>query len=59
MMPSTGEPGHDLLTMADAAVGAMEGLLADAVAKLRGRLTVEGRVVARLFDREQRATQSR
>jgi (2S)-methylsuccinyl-CoA dehydrogenase len=40
--------------MADAAVWAMEGL--HAVAKLRGRLTVEGRVVARLFDREQRAT---
>jgi len=56
MMPSTREPGHDLLTMADGAVRAMEGLLADAVAKLRGRLTVGGRVVARLFDREQRAT---
>jgi (2S)-methylsuccinyl-CoA dehydrogenase len=56
MMPSTRAPGHDLLTMTDGAVAAMEGLLADAVAKLRERLTVEGRVVARLFDREQRAT---
>jgi (2S)-methylsuccinyl-CoA dehydrogenase len=56
MMPSTREPGHDLLTMADAAVRAMDGLLADAVGKLRGRMTVQGRVVARLFDREQRAT---
>jgi (2S)-methylsuccinyl-CoA dehydrogenase len=57
MMPSTREPGHhDLLTMADGAVSAMEGLLADALAKVRGRVAVEGRIVARLFDREQRAT---
>src|SRR4051794_28776231 len=56
MIPSFREPGHDLLTMADAAVEAMQGLQADAVAKLRGRVTVEGRVVSRLFDREQRAT---
>lgn len=55
-MPSTREPGHDLLIMADGAVGAIEGLLADAVAKLRGRVCVEGRIVAPLFEREQRAT---
>ena len=34
----------------------MEALLADAVAKVRERVVVEGHVVARLFDREQRAT---
>ena len=56
MMRSTREPGHDLLTMADGAVGAIDGLLADAIAKLRGRVTVDGRIVARLFEREQRAT---
>ena len=56
MKPSTRETGHDLLTMAEGALSAMEGLLADAVAHLRGRLTVEGHIVARLFDREQRAT---
>ena len=34
----------------------LEALLADAVAKVRERVAVEGRVVGRLFDREQRAT---
>src|SRR5690242_7706429 len=56
MKPTTRDPGLDLVSMADAAVEAMDGLLADAVAKLRGRVTVEGHVVNRLFDREQRAT---
>ncbi len=42
--------------MADGAVSAMEGLLADAVGKVRGRVAVEGHIVGRLFDREQRAT---
>jgi (2S)-methylsuccinyl-CoA dehydrogenase len=56
MKPTTRDPGLDLVSMADAAVEAMDGLLTDAVAKLRGRVTVEGHVVGRLFDREQRAT---
>lgn len=55
MTPSNRTPGHDLLAMTAGAVTAMEALLADAVAKVRGRVAVEGRVVARLFDREQRA----
>lgn len=55
MMLSSREPGHNLVTMAESAVGAMEGLLADAIAKVRGRVAVEGRIVDRLFDREQRA----
>ena len=56
MKPFPREPGYDLLTMADGAVGAMQGLLEDAAAKLRARVTVQGRIVGRLFDREQRAT---
>jgi (2S)-methylsuccinyl-CoA dehydrogenase len=56
MMLSPREPGQDLLTMAEGAVAAMEGLLADAVARVRGRVAVEGRIVAGLFAREQRAT---
>jgi (2S)-methylsuccinyl-CoA dehydrogenase len=55
MMLSSREPGHDLGTMAESAVDAMEGLLADAIAKVRGRVAVEGRIIDRLFDREQRA----
>jgi (2S)-methylsuccinyl-CoA dehydrogenase len=58
MKPTTRDPGLDVVSMADAAVEAMDGLLADAVAKLRGRVSVEGHVVSRLFDREQRAAHS-
>ena len=39
-----------------AATGAVEALLADAAAKVRERVVLEGRPVARLLDREQRAT---
>jgi len=53
MKATTRDPGLDLVSMADAA---MDGLLADAVVKLHGRVTVEGHVVSRLFEREQRAT---
>jgi (2S)-methylsuccinyl-CoA dehydrogenase len=56
MMLSSRAPGHDLVSMAEGAVGAMEGLLTDAIAKVCGRVAVEGRIVDRLFDREQRAT---
>jgi (2S)-methylsuccinyl-CoA dehydrogenase len=54
-MPSLPEAGHDLIAMAHEAVAAIEGLLADAVAKLRARVAVDGRVVTRLFNREQHA----
>jgi (2S)-methylsuccinyl-CoA dehydrogenase len=47
--------GFDLVTMAREATAAVEALLADASAKVRERVTIEGRVVGRLFDREQRA----
>jgi (2S)-methylsuccinyl-CoA dehydrogenase len=48
--------GHDLVTMAHGAVAAAEALLADATAKVRERVAVDGRIVSRTFDREQRAT---
>src|SRR6476661_482222 len=45
-----------LVTMAQAATSAAEALLSDAAAKVRDRVTLEGRPAARLLDREQRAT---
>src|SRR5262245_21734819 len=57
-MPQLATPvaaGHDLVTLARGAMGGVEALLGDATAKVRERVTVEGRVVGRLFDREQRA----
>jgi len=56
MPRSSPEAGHDLVTMAAGAVGATQALLADAISKVRQRVAVDGRTVARLFDREQRAT---
>ena len=50
------EAGHDLVDMAQEAIGAVEALLADAIARVRERVAVEGLLVNRLFDREQRAT---
>jgi (2S)-methylsuccinyl-CoA dehydrogenase len=47
---------NTLLTSAQAATGAVEALLADAAAKVRERVVLEGRPSARLLDREQRAT---
>jgi (2S)-methylsuccinyl-CoA dehydrogenase len=46
----------DLVEFARGAVVAADALLADAVAKVRERVVVESHVVARLLDREQRAT---
>jgi (2S)-methylsuccinyl-CoA dehydrogenase len=48
--------GHDLVTLAHGAVATVEAILADASAKVRERVTVDGRIVSRTFDREQRAT---
>ena len=45
----------ELTDLAREATAALDALLSDAVAKVRERVTVEGRVVGRLFDREQRA----
>jgi (2S)-methylsuccinyl-CoA dehydrogenase len=48
--------GEDLIVLAREAAEAMDALLADAVVEIRRRVSVEGRTVGRLFDREQRAT---
>ena len=50
----TAEP--DLAELSREVVSALDALLSDAVAKVRERVVVEGHAVARLFDREQRAT---
>jgi (2S)-methylsuccinyl-CoA dehydrogenase len=55
MPRSLPEAGHDLIAMAQDAVGAIEALLADAISKVRQRVAVDGHIVPRLFDREQRA----
>jgi (2S)-methylsuccinyl-CoA dehydrogenase len=47
---------NDLVELAREATAAVDALLADAVAKVRERVMVEGHGVGRLFDREQRAT---
>ena len=49
-------PANELIDLARDATAALDALFADAVAKVRERVAVEGHVVARLFDREQRAT---
>jgi (2S)-methylsuccinyl-CoA dehydrogenase len=48
--------GHDVIAMLDDAVSAVESLFADARRAVGERVTIEGRTVARVFDREQRAT---
>jgi (2S)-methylsuccinyl-CoA dehydrogenase len=50
------EAGHDLLVLAREAITAVEALLADATVQVRRRVSVEGLLANRLFDREQRAT---
>src|SRR5262249_753686 len=51
-------PAHDhgLVELARETSAVLDALLADATAKVRERVVVEGHVVGRLFDREQRAT---
>ncbi len=46
----------ELVVLSREAATALGALLADAVAKVRERVVVEGHPVSRLFDREQRAT---
>jgi (2S)-methylsuccinyl-CoA dehydrogenase len=48
-------PEQDLVELAQAATGALDALLADAVRKVREKVVVEGRVVGKILDREQRA----
>jgi (2S)-methylsuccinyl-CoA dehydrogenase len=47
---------HELIELSREAIAALDALLADAVIKVGERVVVEGHPVARLFDREQRAT---
>jgi len=47
---------NDVVDLALEASAALDALLVDATAMVRERVVVEGRVVGRLFDREQRAT---
>jgi (2S)-methylsuccinyl-CoA dehydrogenase len=49
-------PVNTLLSSAQAATRAAEALLADATAKVRERVVLDGKPSARLLDREQRAT---
>jgi len=48
--------GHDVIAMLDDAGSAVESLFADARRAVSERVTIEGRMVSRVFDREQRAT---
>jgi (2S)-methylsuccinyl-CoA dehydrogenase len=50
------DSGSDLVALAHEAKDAVEALLADAIYRVRERVTVDGRTVGRLVDREQRAT---
>src|ERR1043166_10100730 len=50
------DPGRDLVAGALEAADAAEGLLADATLAVRRRVTRDGKIAARLIDREQRAT---
>ena len=50
------DPGRDLAAGAREAADAAEALLADATLAVRRRVTRDGKVAARLVDREQRAT---
>ena len=45
----------ELVDLAQTASAALDALLADAVGRVRDKVAVEGRVVATIFDREQRA----
>jgi (2S)-methylsuccinyl-CoA dehydrogenase len=48
-------PGLDLVMLARAGTRAVDALLADATSKVGALVKAEGRVIGRLFDREQRA----
>ena len=48
-------PELQLVELARAATGALDALLADALRKVREKVVVEGRVVGKILDREQRA----
>src|ERR1700748_1629003 len=49
------DAGSGLVLLAQEATAAAEALLADATIEVRARVTVDGRTVGRMLDREQRA----
>src|ERR1700756_4742099 len=58
-MPLAGSPlatGHAVIASLGDAVTALEALFADARRAVAERVTIEGRAISRVFDREQRAT---
>ena len=48
--------GHDVIATLGEAISAVESLFSDARRAVGDRVTIEGRTIARVFDREQRAT---
>jgi len=52
---SRSAPELQIVELAQAATGALDALLADAVRKVREKVVVEGRAVGKILDREQRA----
>src|SRR5689334_5384122 len=54
--PRRGTSGRDFLALAREAAEAMQALLAEAIRRVRAKVTIEGRASDRLYDREQRAT---
>jgi (2S)-methylsuccinyl-CoA dehydrogenase len=52
----SGRAGDDLVAIARDATAAIEALLADAIVKVRSRVTIDHHIDGCMFDREQRAT---
>ena len=55
LAPAEIDAGSDVVLLAGEATAVAEALLADAIAEVRARVTVDGRTVGRMLDREQRA----
>src|SRR5215813_15067386 len=55
LAPAEIDAGSDVVLLAEEATAVAEALLADAIAEVRARVTVDGRTVGRMLDREQRA----
>ncbi len=55
-MHSTHPDRGRLISLASEATGALEALLADAARKVHARVELDGRIVGKRFDSEQRAT---
>src|SRR5215467_14426650 len=55
LAPAEIDAGSDVVLLAEEATAVAEALLADAIAEVRALVTVDGRTVGRMLDREQRA----